>query len=96
MISLLTPGLQSSLLLIHSFTLGSHVRCPHLHTLHLIQGCEDYSFLDQAVTVFEQSLDSILTDSIETLELETSFDEPGVITSAVSSGFLCLVSIVNS
>ena len=31
-------------------------------------GCEDYAFLDQAVADFEQGLDSILTDSLETLE----------------------------
>ena len=54
-------------------------------------GCEDYAFLDQAVADFEQGLDSILTDSLETLELDTSLDEPGVITSSVSSGFLCSV-----
>ena len=35
---------------------------------------EDYSFLDQAVADFEQGLDSILTDSIKTLELDTSLD----------------------
>ena len=29
-------------------------------------GCEDYAFLDQAVADFEQGLDSILTDSLET------------------------------
>ena len=39
-------------------------------------GCEDYSFLDQAMTDFEQGLDSILTDSLETPELDTSLDEP--------------------
>ena len=46
--------------------------------------CEDYCFLDQAVVDFEQGLDSILTDSIETLELDTSLDEPDAITSSVS------------
>ena len=54
-------------------------------------GCEDYSFLDQAVADFEQGLDSILTDSIETSELETSVGEPDAITSSFSSGFLYLV-----
>ena len=38
--------------------------------------CVDYSFLDQAVTDFEQGLDSILTNSLETPELDTSFYEP--------------------
>ena len=51
-------------------------------------GCEDYAFLDQAVADFEQGLDSILTDSLETLELDTTLDEPDIITSSVSSRFL--------
>ena len=34
-------------------------------------GCEDYSFLDQAVVDFEQGVDSIHTDSINMLELDT-------------------------
>ena len=56
-------------------------------------GCEDYVFLDQAVADFEQGLDSILTDSFETPELDTSLDEPDAITSSsVSSGFLCSVT----
>ena len=37
-------------------------------------GCEDYAFLDQAVADFKQGLDSILTDSLETLELDTSLE----------------------
>ena len=51
-------------------------------------GCEDYSFLDQAVADFEQGLDFILTDFIQTPELDTSFDEPDAIISSVSSEFL--------
>ena len=58
-------------------------------------GCDDYGFLDQAVTDFEQGLDSILTDSLKTLELDTSLDEPDVITSSVSSGFLYPVSTLS-
>ena len=58
-------------------------------------GYEDYSFLDQSVTDFEQGLDSILTDSIKTLELDTSFDKPGTVTSSVSSGFLSSVSTIS-
>ena len=59
-------------------------------------GCEDYAFLDQAVADFKQGLDSILTDSLETLELDTSLDEPDAITSSsVSSGFLSLVSTLS-
>ena len=54
-----------------------------LNHLPLELVCDDYSFLNQAVADFEQGLDSILTDSIETPELDTSFDKP-VITSQVS------------
>ena len=54
-------------------------------------GCEDCSFLDQAMADFEQGLDSIVTDSLETPELDASLDEPAAITSSVSSGFLCSV-----
>ena len=53
-------------------------------------GCEDYSLLDQAMADFEQGLDSILTYSLETPELDTSLDEPDATTSSVSSGFLLL------
>ena len=42
-------------------------------------GHEDYSFLDQGVAIFEQGLDSVLTDSIETPELDTFFDKNEVI-----------------
>ena len=58
-------------------------------------GCEDYGFLDQAVAHFNQGLDSILTDSLETPVLDTSLEEPDAITSSVSSGFLCLVSTLS-
>ena len=44
---------------------------------------------------FEQGLDSILTDSLETPELDTSLHEPDAITSSVPSGFLCLVSTLS-
>ena len=57
--------------------------------------CEDYSFLDQAVADFEQGLDSILTDSTETQELDTSLDQPDAITSLVSFGFLCSFSAIS-
>ena len=43
---------------------------------------------------FEQGLDSILTNSVETPELDTSLDEPDTITSSVS-GFLHLVSTLS-
>ena len=44
--------------------------------------CEDYTILDQSVEKFEHGLDSFLTDSIETLELDASFDDCDVITSS--------------
>ena len=63
-----------------------------LTSFPLEPGCEDYAFLDQAVADFEKGLDSILTDSLETLELNTSLDESDAVTSSsVSSGFLHLV-----
>ena len=58
-------------------------------------GCEGYSFLDQAMADFEQGLDSILTDSLETPELDASLDEPDAIPSSVCSGLLCLVSTLS-
>ena len=58
-------------------------------------GCEDYSFLDQAMADFEQGLDSILINSLDTLELDTSLDEPDAITSSVSSGFLHSVTTLS-
>ena len=58
-------------------------------------GCEDYAFLDQAVADFEQGLDSILTDSLETPDLDTSLQESDAVTSSVSSGFLHLVSTIS-
>ena len=51
--------------------------------------------MDQAVADFEQGLDSILTDSLKTPELDTSLDETDAITSSISSGFLHWVSILS-
>ena len=55
---------------------------------------EDYSFLDQAVEDFEHSLDSILTDSVNTPESIAFLDEADTIPSSVSSGFLHFLSAV--
>ena len=74
---------------------GSTGKVSSLAHLPLGPGCEDYSFLDQAVADFEQSLNSILTDSIETPEMDTSLDEPDAVISSVSSGFLYLVSTIS-
>ena len=61
-----------------------------------LEWCEDYAFLDQAVADFEQGLDSILTDSLETLELDISLDEPDAVTSSsLSSVFLHFVSTLS-
>ena len=54
-------------------------------------GCKDYSILDQTVKDFEHGLDSILTDSMSTPELDASFEEAEAVPFSVSSGFLCLV-----
>ena len=51
--------------------------------------CEDYPFLDQAVKDFEYDLDFILTDSVDTQELEVPFNEADAMP---TSGFLCLVN----
>ena len=65
---------------------GFTVKVSSLTHFLLEPGCEDYSFLDQAVADFEQGLDSILTDSIKTLELDTSLNETDAIISSISSG----------
>ena len=44
---------------------------------------------------FEHGLDSILTDSLETPDLDTSLQESDAITSSVSSGFLHSVSTIS-
>ena len=58
-------------------------------------GCEDYSFLDQAVADIELGLDSILTDSVKIPELDASFKESDGVLSLVSSGFLYSVSTIS-
>ena len=62
--NLLTPAQCSISMLDHIFILVSQVRC--LNHFPLESGCEDYSFLDQAVEDIEDGLDSILTDHINT------------------------------
>ena len=57
--------------------------------------CEDYFLLDQAVADIQQGLDSILTDSIRTPELDVTLDDPDAITSSVSSRFLCLIRTIS-
>ena len=56
---------------------------------------ENYSFWDQAVADSECGLDSILTDSVNTLELDVSFDEEDTMQSSVPSGFLHLLSTIS-
>ena len=90
----------------HTWSAEQFVACSHIYPAFtskvsslthfpLKPGCEDCSFLDQAVADFEQGLDSILTESIETPELDAYLDEPDAITSSVSFGFLCLVSTIS-
>ena len=51
-------------------------------------GSKNYSFLDQAVADLQQGLTFILSNSVETPELDTSLDKPHNMTSSVSSEFL--------
>ena len=95
LMSLLAPHLQSSLLPAPTNNPGFTGKVSSLTHFSLEPGCEDYAFLDQAVADFEQGLDSILTDSLETQELDTSLDEPDFITSSVACGFLCSVSTLS-
>ena len=91
----------------HTWSAEQFVACSHIYPgfigkvsslthFPLEPQCEDYAFIDQAVVDFEQGLDSILTDSLETPELDTSLEEPDAVTfSSVSSGFLCSVSALS-
>ena len=55
-------------------------------------GCEDYSLLDLAGADFEQSLESILTDPVETPKLDASCVESvGVPSSSHQDSFAQLV-----
>ena len=91
--------------LTHTWSAEQFVACSHIYPgftckvsslthFPLEPGCEDYSFLDHIVN-FEQGLDSILINFIETTELDTFLDKPDVITSSVSSGFLHLFSTIS-
>ena len=64
LLSLFTPGLQSGLLLVPHICPGFIGKVSSLTDFPMEPGCEDYSFLDQAVADFEQGLDSILTNSL--------------------------------
>ena len=87
---------SSKLFVVHSHIYtGFRGKGSSLNHFPLKPGCEDYSFIDQAVADFEQGLDSILTDYITIQELDTSFDEPDVISSSFSLGFLHSVSTIS-
>ena len=90
----LTPGLQSGLLLIPMFILGSQIRCHHF-PLSSGTGVWGLILSRPSHSWPWQGLDSILTDSIEITELDTSLDEPDAITSSVFSGFLHSVSTIS-
>ena len=59
-------------------------------------GCQDYSFLDQTVEDFEHGLDSILTKSVKTEELDASFDAADTMPSSVSTGYLYLAGAISN
>ena len=58
-------------------------------------GCGDYPLLGQTVAYIKHVLDSILTDSVKTLEMDTSFDTFDALSSSVSSGFLYSFSAIS-
>ena len=86
LMSLPTPGWQNvSWWHIYPSFMGkvsSLTHCP------LEPGCENYSFLDQGMADFEQGVNSILTNSVETLGLDASLKKPDIVLLLVSSGFL--------
>ena len=76
-INLPVPCWQGFSGLSHTFILVTCIGFSHEPTTHLKPGCEDYPFLDLTVEDFEQGLNSILMDSIDTQELDASLDEAG-------------------
>ena len=79
--SSLTPGLKSSCVAHSHIYPGFTGKVSSLTHFPPEPGCEDYSFLNQVVADFEQGLDSILNDSLQTAELDTFLDEPDAVTS---------------
>ena len=90
----------------HTWSLGWFVAHSHIYPwftgkvsslphFPMEPGCQDYSFLDQAVADLEHGIDSILTDMIKTPELDTSLDQPDAVTSSVSCEFLHSVSTIS-
>ena len=63
-----------------------------LNHFPLEPSCEDYSFFDQEVEDFKESLDSILMESIDTPGMDPYLDEADAMPSSVSSGFIYFVS----
>ena len=90
-----TCGLQSGLLPVHMFILGSLIRCHHLTTFHLNQDMRIIHFWTKQLQTLEQGIDSILTASIKTPELGK---HPLIglrsLLLPISSRFLCLVSTI--
>ena len=58
-------------------------------------GCEDFSFLDQAVEEHEHGLDFILIDSNNAPDLNASFDRADAMSSSVSPRFLCFCCTIS-
>ena len=65
-----------------------------LSHFQLEPNCEDYYFFGSSSCRLLQGLDSILTDSVETMELDESFVEPDTVNSLVSLWFLCFISTI--
>ena len=84
--------------LVEHFVAESHIypgffsKVSSLTHFTLEPGHGDYSSLDQTVADFEKGLDFILTDSVESLELDASFEVLDGLPSSVSSGLLHLIN----
>ena len=94
MIILLTAAWQNVSFLITNLP-QVHRKVSSLAQFCLELDCEDYSILDQTVEVFLHGLGSIFMDSVNTLELDTSFDQHDSSASSVSLCFLRLVSTLS-
>ena len=85
-----TPSLLAELSVIsHTFILVWWASCQHLPTSFLNQGIRMTPFFTKHLKT--DGLDSILTNSIETLELDAFFEEADTRPSSISSGFLHFV-----
>ena len=91
--NLLTPGQCSAFLLNQTFVLVSWEWCPHYPSFYLNQAVRIIPFLIRQLITLSRVL-ILGPNSVDTLELDTSFDETYAMPS-VSPGFLWLVSTVS-